>query len=75
MDIGKLLAVQNLQVPNKVKLGLHRSGSFHPASQTKIGLPPAVRMLYWLLLSPQKQNSNKLAMKKGGGFLGVAGGN
>jgi hypothetical protein len=59
----------------ELKLGLYQSDSFHPASQTKIGLPPAVRMLYWLLLSPRKLNSNKqqLAMKEGE-FLKVAGG-
>jgi hypothetical protein len=30
-------------------------------------------MLHWLLPSPPKQKSNRLAMK-GGGFLGVVGG-
>jgi len=49
--------------------------TFHPASQTEIGSPLAVRMLYyWLLLSLRKLKSNRLAMK-GGRFLGVAGGN
>jgi len=54
----------------QLKLGFHQSGSFHPASQTKIGLPPAVRMLP----SPRKLKNNRLAMKEGG-FLEVAGGN
>jgi len=39
-----------------------------------LGLPPAVRMLYWLHPSPQKRKSTRLAMN-GGRFLGVAGGN
>jgi hypothetical protein len=58
----------------QLELGLNQSGSFHFASQTKIGLPPAVWMLYWLLPSPRKLRSNRLAMKEGG-FLEVAGGN
>jgi hypothetical protein len=56
MDIGssEWLAMQNLQrFPIQLKPELYQSGSFRPASQTKIGLPPAVQMLYWLLLSPQ----------------------
>jgi hypothetical protein len=72
------LAMQNLQISDRsliqLKLGLYKSGSFHPISQTKIDLPPAVRMLYWLLPFPRKQKSNRLAMK-GGGFLRLAGGN
>ena len=43
--------------------------SSHPASQTKIGLPPVARVLYWLLPSWREQKSNRLVMK-GGGFLG-----
>jgi hypothetical protein len=63
---SKQLAMQNPQVPvTQPKRGLYQNGS---ASQTKIGLSPAVQMLYW------KQKSNRLAMK-GGGFSGVAGGN
>jgi hypothetical protein len=60
--------------PIQLKLGLYRSGSFHPASQTKIESLPAVWMLYWLLPSPQKLKCKSLAMKEGG-FLEVAGGN
>ena len=33
------LATQNLQISVQLKLGLDQSGSFHPAFQTKIGLP------------------------------------
>jgi len=48
----------------QLKPGLYQSGSFHPASQTKLGLPPAVRMLYWLPPSisaktKKQQTSNK----------------
>ena len=39
------LAMQNIQIPDSAKLGLYQSGSFHPASQTIVGSPPAVRML------------------------------
>jgi hypothetical protein len=45
-----------------------------PILRKKTGLPLAVQMLYWLVPSPQKSESNRLAMK-GGGFLGVARGN
>ena len=54
MDIGssEWLAMQNFHIiPDSAELGLSHSESFHPASQTKIGLPPAVRML------PSKQSS------------------
>ena len=68
MDISssKRLAMQNLQIPDTAEIKLHQNGSFHPAFQTKIGLPPAVWMLYWLLPSPWKLKSNRLAMKEGG---------
>ena len=56
-----------------VKPGLHQSGSFPPASKTKIGSSPAVRMLYWLLPSPQKLKRSRLARMTEGGFLGAAG--
>ena len=74
MDTGssEWLAMQKLQ--NSWNQDYCQSGSFHSAIQTKVGLPPAVRMLYWLLPSPQKQKSNRQA-KKGGRFFGVAGGN
>ena len=53
-----------LKFPMQLKPGLYQSGSFHPASQTKLGLPPAVRMLYWLPPSisaktKKQQTSNK----------------
>jgi hypothetical protein len=72
MDIGssKQLAMQNLQIFNTAERIIPK-WLFPPPSQTKKGLPPAVRMLYWLLPSPQKHKSNRLAMK-GGGFLEVA---
>jgi hypothetical protein len=43
MDIGssERLAMRNPQIPDAAELGLYQSGSFHPASQTKIKLPPA----------------------------------
>jgi len=69
------LAIQNLQISNTAETRIYQSGSFHPASKTKIGLFPAVRMLYLLLPSLQNLNTNRLAMKGGGGFIGVAGGN
>ena len=56
-------------IPIQLKLGLYQSGSLHPASQTKIGLPPAVRMLHWLLSSPQEQKSNRLLVMEGGWVL------
>jgi len=50
-----------------------------PLPRQKKGLPPAVLMLYWLLPSLRKQKNNRLLVllvaMKGGGFLGVAGGN
>jgi hypothetical protein len=42
MDIGssKRLAMQNLQIPNAAKTRILPKWLFHPAFQTKIGLPP-----------------------------------
>ena len=44
MDIGssERLAMQNLQIADTAETRVNQSGSFHPASQTKIDLPPAV---------------------------------
>jgi hypothetical protein len=74
-DVGssERLAVQNPQIPKTAETNYTKMALSSPLlSQTKIGLPPVVRVLYWLLPSPQK--NNRLAMK-GVGFLGVAGGN
>ena len=61
------LAMQKFQIPRLVAL-------FTPLPNNN-RLPPAVRMLYWLLPPPWKQKSNRLARIKGVRFLGVAGGN
>jgi hypothetical protein len=49
MDLGsnERLAMQNRQIPNTAETRLCQSDSFHPTSQTKLNLPPAVQMLYW----------------------------
>ena len=55
--------------PIQLKPGLYQSGSFQPASHTKIGLPPShpyAVWLHWLISSLQKLKSNRLAMKEGG---------
>ena len=74
MDIGssERLAMQNLQISNTVETRIIPTWLISPHFSDIIRF--TVRMLYWLVPSPQKQKSNRLAMK-GGGFLGVAGGN
>ena len=51
-----------------MKLELNQSGSFHPASQSKIGahLQPSGCCTGCSHLPPQKQKSNRLAMRGGG---------
>jgi len=69
------LAVQNLQFLDTAETSrIIPKWLFPPCFSDEIGLPPAVRMLYWLLPSPRKLKSNRLAMKEDG-FLEVAGGN
>ena len=76
MDIGssERLAIQNLQLPDAAETRIIPKWLFPPRFPDKNRSTAAVRMLYWLLPSPRDQKSNRLAMK-GGGFLGVAGGN
>jgi len=68
------LAVLTLQIPNAAKTRIIPKWLFPLRFLDKIGVPPAVQMLYGLLPLPRKPKSNRLAMK-GGGFLEVAGGN
>ena len=65
MDLGssEQLAMQNLKIPNTAETRIVPKWLFPPRFSDKIGLPPAVRMLYWLPPSPQKLESNRLAMK------------
>ena len=75
IDIGsnKRMTMQNLQVTETAESRIVSNGSSHPASQIKTDLPPAAKILCWLLPSPQKHENDKLL--QGGGFFGVAGGN
>jgi len=57
--------MQNIQIPDTAETRIHQSGSFHPASQAKIGLPPAIRMLHWL----PNLRKHKKATEWGGGVL------
>jgi hypothetical protein len=72
MDLGAangwLLAMQNLQISDTTETRIILKWLFPPRFSNKNRLPPAGRMLYWLLQSTRKQKSNRLAMK-GGGFL------
>ena len=69
MDIGssEQLAMQNLQIPIQLKLGLVcQSGSIHPASQTKIGLPPYAELVTPISAKTKKQQtSNEDARRVG----------
>jgi hypothetical protein len=58
----------------QLRPGLHQSGSFHPTVSDKNRFTSSRPVLHWLLSSPRKQKSNRLAMMRGG-FLGVARGN
>jgi hypothetical protein len=68
---SKWLAMQNLQI----QLGLYQSGFFHPASQTKIGLPrgrgPNFVLVTPIAATTQKQQNNVggWVLRSGGGQL------
>jgi len=50
---------KTFRFPIQLKLGLYQSGSFQPASQTNIGLPPAVRMSPISAKTKKQQTSNE----------------
>jgi len=67
LDIGsnERLATQNLQIPDTAETRIIPKWIFPrtPLSR-QIDLLPAIRMLYWLLPSSQKQKSNRIGMKR-----------
>jgi len=70
------MAMQNLQIPNTAETRIMPKWLFPPRFSdqnrfTSSSRPDAALVAF---TSPQKQKSNRLAMK-GGGFLRVAGGN